>query len=150
MRVTYDNEIRVEKMGASVRRAIYRTYVLAGALGGLGGALVAVTVGHIAPDLAYWTASGEFVFIALLGGSGSVFAPFIGAAVFEVVRNYAFKVSPYTWQMLLGSVLLIIILFAPGGLWSLFERLTHRAPSREPAAGPRSGKERRWALSWRR
>ncbi len=152
MRGINDNEIRVEYMGASVRRAIYQTYVLAGALGGLGGALVAVTVGHIAPDLAYWTASGEFIFIALLGGSGSVFAPFIGATVFEMVRNYAFKLSPYTWQMLLGSVLLVIILFAPGGLWSIIERLTQRAAARraaaaDPGTGAGDDKGRGWALS---
>jgi branched-chain amino acid transport system permease protein len=126
MRAIHDNEIRVEYMGASVRRAIYRTYVLAGALGGLGGALAAVTVGHISPDMAYWTVSGEFVFVALFGGLGSVFAPMVGSVVFELVRNYAFKLSPYTWQMLLGGVLLGIILFAPGGLWSLFERLAAR------------------------
>jgi ABC-type branched-subunit amino acid transport system permease subunit len=126
MRAIHDNEIRVEYMGASVHRAIYRTYVLAGALGGLGGALTAVTVGHIAPDMAYWTVSGELVFVALFGGLGSVLAPIIGSIVFELVRNYAFKLSPYTWQMLLGGVLLAIILFAPGGLWSMLERLATR------------------------
>ena len=117
----------------------------AGALGSLGGALTAIAVGHVAPDLAYWTASGEFVFVALLGGSGSVFAPFIGATVFELVRNYAVKVSPYTWQLLLGTVLLVIILFAPGGLWSMLERAAAR---RRAAAEP--PKEGRWALSWKR
>jgi branched-chain amino acid transport system permease protein len=145
MRAIYDNEIRVEYMGASVRRAIYRTYLLSGALGGLGGALTAITVGHIAPDLAYWTSSGEFVFVGLLGGIGSVFAPLIASAVFEFARNYAFKISPYTWQLLLGSVVLVVILFAPGGLWSLLEQLARRDRQR---TGPR--KERRWALSWRR
>jgi ABC-type branched-subunit amino acid transport system permease subunit len=126
MRAIYDNEIRVEYMGASVRRAIYLTYVLAGALGGLGGALTAVTVGHISPDMAYWTVSGEFVFVALLGGVGSVFAPIIGSVVFEFVRSFAQAKSPYTWQMLLGGVLLVIILFAPGGLWSIFQRVWTR------------------------
>ena len=122
MRAIADNEIRVEYMGASVRRAIYRTYVLSGALAGLGGSLTAVTIGHISPDMSYWTISGEFVFVALFGGVGSVFAPMVASVAFEFVRNYAFKISPYTWQMLLGGVLLIIILFAPGGLWSIFER----------------------------
>jgi ABC-type branched-subunit amino acid transport system permease subunit len=117
------NEIRVEYMGASVRRAIYRTYVLSGALAGLGGTLTAITVGHISPDMSYWTISGEFVFVALFGGVGSVFAPMVASVAFEFVRNYAFKISPYTWQMLLGGVLLVIILFAPGGLWSIFERV---------------------------
>jgi ABC-type branched-subunit amino acid transport system permease subunit len=116
----------VEFMGASVRRAIYGTYVLSGALAGLGGALTAVVIGHISPDMSYWTVSGEFVFVALFGGIGSVFAPMFGSVVFEFVRNYAFKISPYTWQILLGGVLLVIILYAPGGLWSIFEQLSAR------------------------
>ena len=126
MRAIADNEIRVEYMGASVKRAIYRTYVLSGALAGLGGALTAIIVGHISPDMAYWTVSGEFVFVALFGGIGSVFAPMFASAVFELVRNYAFKLSPYTWQMLVGGVLLVIIIFAPGGLWSILERVSQR------------------------
>jgi branched-chain amino acid transport system permease protein len=130
MRAIRDNEIRVEYMGASVQRAIYRMYVLSGALAGLGGALTAVIVGHISPDMSYWTVSGEFVFVALFGGVGSVFAPMFASVVFEFVRNYAFKIAPYTWQMLLGGVLLGVILFAPGGLWSIFERIqARRTPS---------------------
>jgi branched-chain amino acid transport system permease protein len=149
MRAIYDNEIRVEYMGASVRGSIYRTYLLSGLLGGLGGGLVAMSVGHISPDLAYWTSSGEFVFVALLGGTGSVFAPLIGATVFEFVRNYAQAHFPTAWQLLLGSVLLVIILFAPGGLWSLFERLVQgRRRTPDAVEAPRG--ERRWALSWRR
>jgi branched-chain amino acid transport system permease protein len=126
MRAIFDNEIRVEYMGASVRRAIYRTYLLSGALGGLGGALTAVTVGHVAPDMAYWTVSGEFVFIALLGGIGSVFAPVVAAVIFEFVRSYAQANLPYTWQLILGGTLLVIILFAPGGIWSFVERFTSK------------------------
>ncbi|HYY90238.1 MAG TPA: branched-chain amino acid ABC transporter permease [Chloroflexota bacterium] len=136
MRAINDNEIRVEYMGASVKRAIYRTYVLSGALAGLGGALTAVTVGHISPDMSYWTVSGEFVFVALFGGVGSVFAPMFASVVFEMVRNYAFKIAPYTWQMLLGGVLLVIVLFAPGGLWSIYERLMARR-ARRAAPDPR-------------
>ena len=137
MRAIADNEIRVEYMGASVKRAIYRTYVLSGALGGLGGALTAIIVGHISPDMSYWTVSGEFVFVALFGGVGSVFAPIFASSIFELVRNYAFKISPYTWQMLVGGVLLVIILFAPGGLWSIFERMASgRARRSAPAAQP--------------
>src|SRR5438552_3018612 len=83
------------------------------------GVLAGFSVGHIVPELSFWTQSGEFVFVALLGGTGSVLAPVAGSIVFEFVRNYAFKYSPYTWQMTLGIVLLGIIFFLPGGLWSL-------------------------------
>ena len=117
-----DNEIRVEYMGASVRYAIHVNYVIAAALAGAGGALAATTVGHIDPEMSYWTTSGEFVFIAILSGSGSVVAPFLGALIFGAVRSVAFDLSPNTWQMSMGLVLLAAIVFLPDGLWSLFRR----------------------------
>jgi len=117
-----DNEIRVEYLGFSVARAIHVKYVLAAALSGAGGALVAMAVGHIDPEMTYWTASGEFVFIAILAGPGSVLAPFLGSALFEVLRTYATTYAPYSWQMVLGICLLLLILFLPDGLWSLFRR----------------------------
>jgi branched-chain amino acid transport system permease protein len=130
-----DNEVRVEYLGISAQRVIYLTYLLAGGLGGLGGALVALNVGHIDPQLAYWTTSGEFVFVALLGGTASVFAPLAGSVVFELVRTYAFKYAPYTWQMTVGVAMLAIILFMPGGLWTVYEVLARNV--------------RGWRLSWK-
>ncbi len=117
-----DNEIRVEYMGASARRAIHVKYVIAAALAGLGGALAATTVGHIDPEMAYWTTSGEFIFITILAGTGSVIAPFLGALIFGIIQTVAFDISPNTWQMVLGASLLAVIVFLPQGLWSLFKR----------------------------
>lgn len=117
-----DNEIRVEYLGASVRHAVHVKYVIAGVLAGLGGVLAAMTVGHIDPDMAYWTTSGEFVFIAILSGTASVAAPFFGSFIFELIRTFAYEYSPNTWQMALGIVMLLIIVFLPAGLWSLFRR----------------------------
>jgi len=117
-----DNEIRVEYMGASARYAIHVKYVIAAALAGLGGALAATTVGHIDPEMAYWTTSGEFIFITILAGTGSVIAPFLGALIFGIIQTVAFDISPNTWQMVLGAALLAVIVFLPTGLWSLFRR----------------------------
>jgi branched-chain amino acid transport system permease protein len=117
-----DNEIRVEYMGASARYAIHVKYVIAAALAGLGGALAATTVGHIDPEMAYWTTSGEFIFITILAGTGSVIAPFLGALIFGIIQTVAFGLSPNTWQMVLGASLLVVIVFLPLGLWSLFRR----------------------------
>jgi len=121
-----DNEIRIEYSGESVQRVIYATYVLSGALGGLAGVLVAFTVGHIVPEYAFWIQSGEFVFIALLGGYANVPGPLLGAIAFEFIRTYASKYAPYAWQMTLGAIMLLIILFQPGGLWAIYEAATAR------------------------
>jgi ABC-type branched-subunit amino acid transport system permease subunit len=122
-----ENEIRVEYLGVSVRELIYKKYLLAAGMAGLGGAITALSAGHIDPEMAYWTTSGEFVFIALMGGTGHVAGPVLGAVVFELIRTYAFQISPYTWQMILGMALLAIILYLPKGIWSLIDRLAKRA-----------------------
>jgi branched-chain amino acid transport system permease protein len=117
-----DNELRVEYLGASVYRVVYVNYIVAGALAGLGGAFAALAVGHVDPETAYWTTSGEFVFIAILGGTGNVLAPFLAAIIFEALRTVANQYAPNVWQMALGVAMLAIILFLPGGLWTLARR----------------------------
>ena len=116
------NEIRVEYLGASVRSLIHKVYVIAAAISGIGGVLTAISVGHVDPDLAYWTTSGEFVFVALLSGTANVIAPMVGAFLLELLRTYAFEYAPYTWQMILGATMLMVILFLPGGIWSIGAR----------------------------
>jgi len=117
-----DNELRVEYMGASVRNVIHVNYIISAVLAGIGGALAAIAVGHIDPEMAYWTTSGEFVFVGILSGTGSILAPFLGAFIFETIRSFAYEYSPNTWQMALGITMLVVIMFLPGGLWSLFAR----------------------------
>jgi branched-chain amino acid transport system permease protein len=117
-----DNELRVEYMGASVRNVVHLNLVFAAALAGLGGALTALAVGHIDPEMAYWTTSGEFVFVAILSGTGSVGAPFAGAILLELLRSFAYEHAPNTWQLVVGGAMLAVILFLPEGLWSLLAR----------------------------
>ena len=123
LRALHDNEIRIEYSGVSVRQVIYRTYILAGTLGGVSGVLAAFTIGHIVPEDAFWIQSGEFVFVALLGGFGGLAGPLMGSFVFEFMQTYASKYFPLAWQMMMGIVMLLIILFQPGGLWSMYHQI---------------------------
>jgi branched-chain amino acid transport system permease protein len=117
-----DNELRVSYLGASPWRVVYVNYLIAAALAGLGGALAALAVGHVDPETTYWTTSGEFVFIAILGGTQSILAPFLAASIFEALRTVASQYAPNVWQMSLGLAMLAIIMFLPAGLWTLAER----------------------------
>jgi len=114
-----DNEIRVEYLGLSPRRVFYSNYVIAAVVAALGGAITALNYGHVGPDMAYWAQSGEFIFIALMGGTSHVAGAFIGSAVFEVVRTYALQLAPGAWRIILGTVMILIIIFLPKGIWSL-------------------------------
>jgi len=106
-------------------------FVIAGVLGGIGGALAALSLGHIDPDFAFWTTSGEFVFLAILSGHASVTAVFVAAVLLELVRSFSSQYFPNTWQGALGIFLLLVILFLPDGLGSLVRR---RRPTTAKAA----------------
>jgi branched-chain amino acid transport system permease protein len=115
-----DNELRVEYLGGSVRRAMAINFVLAAFAGGTGGALVVMSLGHIDPNFSYWTTSGEFVFVAILAGWQSVLAVFVASTVLEVVRSFSSLYFPNTWQLSLGLFLLFVIRFLPRGIGSLW------------------------------
>ncbi len=116
---TRSNELRVEFLGASVRGLVARSYTIGAALGALGGTIAAVSIGHVDPEFAYWTSSGEFVFIAILAGYLSIPAVFVSAVILELVRSFSNLYFPNTWQMALGIFLLAVIVLLPNGLGSL-------------------------------
>ena len=122
LRAIKSNETRLEYLGVSARSVLLVGYVTSAVLAGLGGSLVAVIQQIATPEFAYWTKSGEFVFIAILGGIGHALGAFAGAAVFEFVRFYASARLADAWQMILGAVLIAIILLAPAGLIGIARR----------------------------
>jgi branched-chain amino acid transport system permease protein len=114
------NSLRVEYLGASSRRSLATSFILCGLLGGLGGAITAQVLGHVEPEFTNWTTSGEFVFIAVLAGHQSVAAVFVASLLLEIVRSFSNLYFPNTWQLALGAFLLLVILFRPGGIGSLW------------------------------
>lgn len=123
-------ELRVEYLGASVSQAITVNYLIAAALGGLGGALTVLALGHIEPNFSYWTTSGEFVFVAILGGYHSTVAVFVGSLLVEIVRSFSNLYFPNTWQMAMGLFLLVVIRFLPQGLGSLWQKRSSASEQR--------------------
>ena len=122
LRAIKSNETRLEYLGLSPKRVLLIGYVISAFLGGIGGVLVAVIQQIATPEFAYWTKSGEFVFIAILGGVGHAFGAFAGAAMFEIVRFFAAAKLADSWQLILGVVLIVIIMYAPHGLVGLLRR----------------------------
>jgi branched-chain amino acid transport system permease protein len=114
------NSLRVEYLGASSQRSLATSFVLCGVLGGLGGAITALVLGHVEPEFTNWTTSGEFVFIAVLAGQQSVAAVFVASLLLEIVRSFSNLYFPNTWQLALGVFLLVVILFRPDGIGSLW------------------------------
>jgi len=122
-----DKEIRVEYLGYSAERAIHIKYTISACLGGLGGAFLALTLGQVDPDsMLNWVVSGELLFVLIFSGTASILAPFIGSFLFELLRTYALELTPIAWQFIIGGTLVLLILFAPNGVWSIFELMTSR------------------------
>ena len=130
-RAVRDNELRVEYLGGSVSQTMSLNFVLAAFLGGMGGALAVMVLGHIDPNFSYWTTSGEFVFVAILAGSQSVVAVMLSSLVLEMVRSFSSAYFPNTWQLALGIFLLLVIRFMPLGLGSLWSK-TDKPSEKQP------------------
>ena len=126
-----ENELRVEYLGMSVVNIVAWNYLLAAFVGGLGGALSVLALGHIDPNFSYWTTSGEFVFVAILAGYQSVAAVFVGSLLLELVRSFSSAYFPNTWQLALGIFLLLVIRFLPDGLGSQMHRLIPKRFTRD-------------------
>ncbi len=119
----HTNEVRLEYLGVSARGVIWAAYTVSAALAGLGGAISAVAIGHVVPELSYWTVSGQLVLIAVLGGIGGVPGAFIGAFFLELVRTFAVGMAAEAWNAIIGLSLLVVIFFLPEGLYGLLQRL---------------------------
>lgn len=113
------NETRLEYLGVSVKRLLWQGYVLSALLCGFSGSLFALSQGLVTPEMGYWLRSGEFVFIAILGGSGHAVGAFVGALLYEFLKMYAAALVSGAWQLILGVTLIVIIYFLPKGLIGL-------------------------------
>ncbi|CAP41520.1 branched-chain amino acid ABC transporter permease [Bordetella petrii] len=120
-----ENESRARACGFDVDRSKLLTFVLSAAFCGLAGALNAIHLSSVAIETLAYTTSGMVVMLCLLGGMGTYFGPFVGAALFLFIQDVA---SEYTenWQLYVGAVFVFFVLFFPKGVWgTLLERIRH-------------------------
>lgn len=134
------NETRLEYLGLSAKGVLLTSYTLSALLCGLGGVFMGLVQGLATPDYTFWTRSSEFVFIAVLGGPGHVAGAFAGTFIYELVRAYAAAILADSWQLILGGTLIVIILFAPGGLIELHRRITSRRAAPVAPEAPRAAR----------
>jgi branched-chain amino acid transport system permease protein len=118
-----DNETRAAFLGVRVRRARWIAFMISGGFTGVAGILWAPLNGLTTPDILYWPFSGEIVFLTVLGGFGTFAGPIVGAIAFNYLKTYAVGLTVY-WQLLLGSVLIVLVLALPSGIMGTLGRLT--------------------------
>jgi branched-chain amino acid transport system permease protein len=111
-----ENEKRSAACGYDVARTKLLVFVLSSAICGLAGALRALHLSVVPVDALHYLTSGQAVMMALLGGMGTFFGPFVGAAVFLLIEDVVTNITKY-WQFVVGAVFITFVLFFPRGIW---------------------------------
>jgi branched-chain amino acid transport system permease protein len=122
------NDRRMRAIGFPTFRYKLACFVIAGALCGLAGALLANHTNFISPATMFWTRSGDFMVMVVLGGLATAFGPLIGTVTFLLLEEALSRVTEYS-GLILGPLLLLVAIFLHGGIESLFAGWRHeKAP----------------------
>ena len=122
-RGTKENPVRMASLGYNVFRYQLAGYVIAGAIGGLSGFLLANATEFVSPAYMSWQRSGELIIMILLGGIGTLHGAILGAAAFLLAEEWLSALTEQ-WKMIFGPLLILVVLFARGGLAELGAWLT--------------------------
>jgi branched-chain amino acid transport system permease protein len=121
-RGTRENALRIGTMGFEVYRYQLVAYVIAGALGGLSGFLLGNATDFVSPAYMSWQRSGELLIMVIFGGLGTLNGAIIGAAAFLLTEEWLSGFTEH-WKVIFGPLLVLVAVFAPGGLIGLVTRL---------------------------
>jgi branched-chain amino acid transport system permease protein len=119
------NETRMRAIGFPTYRYKLTCFVIAGTLCGLAGALLANQADFVSPSMMYWTRSGDLIIMVVLGGMASPVGAVFGAVALLVLEEALSGITEY-WQIILGPLLLLVVLFARGGIDGLLLTLGGR------------------------
>ena len=118
---------RMPAIGAPVGKRLRTIFTIAAAVAGIAGALLAQTTQFAGIDTLGFPRSAELLMMLVLGGTGRLYGGFVGAAIFMIAQDYLSGIDPVYWEFWIGFFLVVIVLFARGGvlggLYSLRERL---------------------------
>lgn len=118
IRAARSNEARTRAIGFSPYPYRLAAFVIAGAMCGLAGALLVNHTAYLTPEFMNWTRSGELMFMVIMGGLGTTAGPVLGAFALLLLEDI---LSAWTvhWQIILGPILVLVVLFARRGLAGL-------------------------------
>jgi branched-chain amino acid transport system permease protein len=121
LRGTKDNPTRMEAIGFHPFPFQLTAYVISGMIAGLAGCLLANLTEFVSPAFMTWQRSGELIFMVILGGLGTLHGAVVGAAAFLLVQEELSGLTEH-WEMIFGPLLVLVVLFARGGIMGLLQR----------------------------
>ncbi|MGV4791958.1 ABC transporter permease subunit [Rhizobium sp. F40D2] len=152
LRAIKSNQNRLRYTGVNTRPYLLTAFVISGAYAGLAGALMAATDPLAGAERMQWTASGEVVLMTILGGAGTLLGPILGAGIIKYFENIFSSFSDRTlhgifgflpdgietavvkvlslfvgdgWNLTLGVIFMLIVIFLPGGIMEGLNRILH-------------------------
>jgi branched-chain amino acid transport system permease protein len=126
LRMIRDNPARASFLGINVYRARLTVFILAGVFAGVGGIIMCLFVSGAYPEFAYWTMSGEAVFIIMLGGMATFLGPTLGTVILQLLNDVVTRFTEY-YGLALGAVILLFALGLRKGLLDfIVERVARR------------------------
>jgi branched-chain amino acid transport system permease protein len=128
LRGAKENATRMAAIGFTIRQFQLVAYVIAGGIGGLSGFLLANSTEFVSPAYMSWQQSGELIVMVILGGVGTLDGAILGSAVYLFAEEWLSGMTE-NWQVIFGPLLVLVVLFARGGLIGLgawfWRRFTH-------------------------
>jgi len=118
-----ENAKRMPALGAGIQSHIRKVYAISAAMAGVAGALLTQTTSTVALDTLSFERSADVLVILILGGTGRLYGGLVGAVVYMVARDQLSGLDPRYWYFWIGILLVLVVLFLPGGILGGIARL---------------------------
>ncbi len=137
LRGVRENVKRMPAIGAPVTKRLIAVYTISAAMAGVAGGLLAQTTQFVGLDVFGFPRSADLMIMLVLGGAGRLYGGVLGAAVFMVAHHFLSDLNPIYWQFWLGLLLVVVVLFARGGILGALEMLRERRRGANDGGGTR-------------
>jgi branched-chain amino acid transport system permease protein len=121
-----ESEQRMHAIGSPVYWRRLTIYTISAAMAGVAGALIAETTAFVGLGVLSFDRSGAILIMLILGGVGRLYGAFIGVPLYMILQDRFAEVDPVYWYFWIGLVLVLVVVFAPGGAFGLYDRLARR------------------------
>jgi branched-chain amino acid transport system permease protein len=132
LRAVRENPRRMPAIGAPVARRLVAIYTVSAAMAGVAGGLLAQTTQFVGLDSLGFERSADLLIMLVLGGTGRLYGGLVGAMVFMIAHHYLSSMNPLYWQFWLGLLLVVVVIFARGGILGGVERIARRLRGTRP------------------
>jgi len=132
LRAVRENVRRMPAIGAPVALRLTAIYTISAAMAGVAGGLLAQSTQFVGLDVFGFPRSADLMIMLVLGGTGRLYGGLVGATVFMIAHHYLSDLNPVYWQFWLGLLLVVVVMFARGGILGALEVLMHRSRRMRP------------------